>query len=131
MVLLLQGTDEELRVKLLRQGAQDYVIKPFLVKELRARVGNLMTAKRAEEALRERIAQLAEANQELESFSFSISPDLRTPMRRMSGFTKILLEDYAVDLSLEAQRHLELIHNNAVEMAHLIEDLLKFSRRTK
>lgn len=131
IVLLTAKADEALRVMLLREGAQDYVMKPFSVEELRARVMNLVTAKRAEEALRERTAQLAETNKELEAFNYSVSHDLRAPMRRMSGFAKILLEDYAADLPLDARRHLESIHNNAVEMAQLIEDLLKFSRLSR
>jgi signal transduction histidine kinase len=131
VVLLTAKADEELRVMLLREGAQDYVMKPFSVEELRARVRNLVTAKRAQEALRERTAQLAEANKELESFSYSVSHDLRAPARRVSGFAKILLEDYAAQLPLEAQRHLSSIQNNALEMAQLIEDLLKFSRLSR
>jgi signal transduction histidine kinase len=131
VVLLTAKADEELRVTLLREGAQDYVMKPFSVEELRARVGNLVTAKRAEEALKERTAQLAGANQELESFSYSVSHDLRAPVRRVSGFAKILLEDYAANLPPEAQRHLGSIEAGAQEMAKLIEDLLKFSRLSR
>jgi light-regulated signal transduction histidine kinase (bacteriophytochrome) len=98
---------------------------------LRARVGNLVTAKRAEEALRVRTGQLADANQELESFSYSVSHDLRAPVRRVNGFAQILLEDYAAHLPPEAQRHLGSIQAGAQVMAQLIEDLLKFSRLSR
>ena len=128
IILLTAKADEELRVTLLREGAQDYIMKPFSVEELRARVGNLVTAKRAKEVLEERTKQLADANKELEAFSYSISHDLRAPLRAVNGFANILLEDYAANLPAEVQRHLETIHDGAVKMEHLIDDLLIFSR---
>ena len=131
MILLTAKADEGLRVTLLREGAQDYVMKPFSVEELRARVGNLVTAKRAAEALRERTTQLAAANKELEAFSYSISHDLRAPLRAVQGFANILLEDYAADLPPEAQRHLGSICDGAAKMGQLIEDLLTFSRLSR
>jgi light-regulated signal transduction histidine kinase (bacteriophytochrome) len=103
-------------------------MKPFSVEELLARVGNLVSAKRAEEALRERTMQLADANKELEAFSYSVSHDLRAPLRRISGFANILLEDYAESLPPDAKRDLISVHEGAIQMGKLIEDLLTFSR---
>ncbi|HVF25205.1 MAG TPA: ATP-binding protein [Anaerolineales bacterium] len=131
VVLLTAKADEELRVTLLREGAQDYVMKPFSVEELRARVGNLVTAKRAGEALRERTTQLSEANKELDAFSYSVSHDLRAPLRAVSGFTNILLKDFAADLPPEAQGYLVSVQKGALKMGQLIEALLTFSRLSR
>ena len=131
IVLLTAKADEELRITLLREGAQDYVMKPFSVEELRARVGNLVTAKRAQEALRERTAQLADANTELEAFSYSVSHDLRAPLRTMSGFAQALIEDYGDHLPPEGQRYLGFIDHGANKMGLLIQDLLTFSRLSR
>jgi signal transduction histidine kinase len=76
----------------------------------------------------ERTAQLLTSNEELEAFSYSISHDLRSPLRAMDGFSRILLEEYATQLPPEAQRYLDLVRKNAQQMGHLIEDLLAFSR---
>jgi signal transduction histidine kinase len=81
--------------------------------------------------LGQRAEQLQAANQELEAFSYSISHDLRAPLRAMDGFSRILLEDYASQLPAEAQRYLGLVRDNAQQMGHLIEDLLAFSRLSR
>lgn len=78
-----------------------------------------------------RTAQLEAANQELESFSYSVSHDLRAPLRAMSGFSNILVEEYGKQLPKEAQRFLGIIEDNSRKMGSLIDDLLLFSRTGK
>jgi PAS domain S-box-containing protein len=81
-----------------------------------------------EHRVEQRTAQLEEANRELESFSYSVSHDLRSPVRAVSGFSKILSQDATSTLSTEGQRLLGIIQNEAVRMGALIDDLLTFSR---
>jgi PAS domain S-box-containing protein len=76
----------------------------------------------------ERTSQLEAANQELEAFAYSVSHDLRAPLRAMAGFSRILLEDYAPQVPIEAQDYLRRVHDNAQKMGQLIDDLLAFSR---
>ncbi len=71
---------------------------------------------------------LREANAELESFAYSISHDLRAPLRVLDGFSKALLEDYGPTLPPQAQRYLNLVREGAQNMSELIDDLLAFSR---
>ncbi len=77
--------------------------------------------------LERRATELAMANQELESFSYSVSHDLRTPLASIDGFARVVLQDYGPQLPTGAQRFLSLIHENAVAMNRLIDDLLTFS----
>jgi PAS domain S-box-containing protein len=81
-----------------------------------------------EQKINERTSQLLEANKELESFGYSVSHDLRTPLRAMDGFANILLEDYASLLDSEGKRMLNIIIANANKMSTLIDDLLALSR---
>jgi PAS domain S-box-containing protein len=81
-----------------------------------------------EQRVEERTAQLLTANKELESFSYSVSHDLRAPLRGIDGFANILLEDYYNKLDSEGQRLLNVIRGNTQKMGHLIDDLLAFSR---
>jgi signal transduction histidine kinase len=81
-----------------------------------------------EERIRERTSQLEAANKELESFSYSVSHDLRAPLRAINGFSRILSEDYAVQVPKEARRYLDLVQDNARKMGQLVDDLLNFSR---
>jgi len=76
----------------------------------------------------QRTAQLEAANRDLESFSYSISHDLRAPLRAINGFSRILNDDFSTQLSPRAQEYLKKIGDSGEKMAHLIADLLDFSR---
>ncbi len=84
-----------------------------------------------EQRVTERTAQLESANKELEAFSYSVSHDLRAPLRGMAGFARILMEDYAEQLPDDAVRSLKRIQDNAQKMGTLIDDLLAFSRLSR
>lgn len=76
----------------------------------------------------QRTAQLETANQELESFSYSVSHDLRAPLRWVVGFSEALMEDHGPSLDEEARRKIQIIQNEGRRMGVLIDDLLAFSR---
>ncbi|PYM71369.1 MAG: hypothetical protein DME10_16465, partial [Candidatus Rokuibacteriota bacterium] len=81
-----------------------------------------------EAQLNRRAEELQTANRELEAFSYSVSHDLRAPLRAMDGFTRILLAEEAGTLSPEGIRYLGLVRENAGYMGHLVDGLLTFSR---
>jgi PAS domain S-box-containing protein len=81
-----------------------------------------------EQRVSQRTAQLEAANKELEAFSYSVSHDLRSPLRAIDGFSHILLKNYTDKLDDEGKRQLNIVRDNAVRMARLIDDLLNFSR---
>jgi len=85
-------------------------------------------ADRLEKMVAERTAQLHEKAEEMEAFAYSVSHDLRAPLRAMGGFSRILTEGFSDNLPEEAQAHLERISSNASWMGQLIDDLLAFSR---
>jgi len=84
-----------------------------------------------ERRVAERTAALQAANQELEAFSYSVSHDLRAPLRALDGFSRILLEEHAPQLADEPRRYLRLLRQNAQQMGQLIDDLLTFSRLSR
>ena len=81
-----------------------------------------------EQRVADRTSELQEANKELESFSYSVSHDLRAPIRAIGGFCKLLVQDHEQQLDSEARRKLGVIKSEAARMAMLIDDLLAFSR---
>jgi PAS domain S-box-containing protein len=81
-----------------------------------------------EQRVADRTSRLQEANKELESFSYSVSHDLRAPLRAISGFCVLLTRDHQEQLDPEARRKLGVITSEAARMAALIDDLLAFSR---
>ena len=80
------------------------------------------------EDLKHRAIELEAAYKELETFSYSVSHDLRTPLVVIGGFSRVLLEKYSNHLDANGQRFLSIIHSNADKMLQLIDDLLTFSR---
>jgi len=84
--------------------------------------------RRAERGLRESQAKLEAANQELEAFTYSVSHDLRAPLRAVDGYSQAVIEDYGPQLPAEGQRQLRTIREGAQRMGTLIDDLLAFSR---
>lgn len=81
-----------------------------------------------EQRVRERTLELELANRELEAFSYSVSHDLREPLRAVNGFSQAVLEDYAEALPPEGREYLSAIRQGALRMGRLIDDLLAFSR---
>jgi len=78
--------------------------------------------------LEHRIAQLSVVNEELESFSYSVSHDLRAPLRHIDGFTRILRDEYSANLSDEGKHYLDRVIKAANEMGRLVDDLLNLAR---
>jgi PAS domain S-box-containing protein len=84
-----------------------------------------------EELVAQRTQELAAANKELEAFSYSVSHDLRSPLRSIDGFSHLLLDDYGSQLDPMASGYLQRIRTAAQRMAQLIDDLLQLSRVTR
>lgn len=84
-----------------------------------------------EQRVAERTIELEVSNKELESFSYSVSHDLRAPLRSIDGFSKILLEDYLESLGDRGQNYLQRIRAASQRMGQLIDDLLTLSRVTR
>ena len=116
---LLVGIDNSARKRaeelLLKAAAHQAEIGQQLNAELEQRVG-------------ERTLELKAANQELEAFSYSVSHDLRSPLRAIDGFSQVVLEKFGPLLPAEGQRHLRTIRQSAQKMGDLIDDLLTFAR---
>ena len=122
-------------VRAMQAGALDYVLKPFdltavlpvLSRALtmrRLRMENSELAKR----VRDHAAELEAANKELEAFSYSVSHDLRAPLRAVGGFAQMLRTESESHLSEQEKRHLDRICSSAAQMGELIEGLLNLSR---
>lgn len=149
----------ETAVAALNQGAYAYITKPFNMDEVHATIRNAIRQqrlllenqrlvenlqltnknladevaerKRTEEALAERTVALEAANEELEAFSYSVSHDLRAPLRSIDGFSQALLEDYVNKLDEQGKDYLTRIRSASQRMGQLIDDLLNLSHVTR
>jgi PAS domain S-box-containing protein len=123
----------DISLSLLQTGANKTVIGSFRditeKKRVEAELQNLTD--NLEATVQLRTAQLEAINKELDSFSYSVSHDLRAPLRAIDGYTKILLEEYGPKVDEQGKLIMETVRKNARRMGQLIDDLLAFSRLGK
>jgi PAS domain S-box-containing protein len=91
-------------------------------------IRDISERKQHEDALQEKNVQLQAAVNELDAFSYSVSHDLRAPLRAIDGFSRILLKQYAQILPEEPREYLQIVRDNTVRMGHLVDDLLAFAQ---
>ena len=132
-------------VDAMKAGALDYILKPFKLSAVLPVLARALTVRRLrmenavlEKSVRERTAELEvanreleAANKELEAFSYSVSHDLRTPLRHIDGFSQILAESHAAELTEPGQRLLQKVRDGARRLGLLIDELLNFSRLSR
>ncbi|HVY07464.1 MAG TPA: response regulator [Burkholderiales bacterium] len=148
-ILFLTAHGDESAIAGYQAGAVDFMTKPVQAAVLRSKVAafselfrksNALKAeieerRQAEERIRQlnielsdRVEDLAAANSELESFSYTVSHDLRAPLRQVSGFVSLLEESLGERKTPPDAEYIDLIQNAVTRMGHLIDDLLAFSR---
>jgi two-component system, sensor histidine kinase and response regulator len=109
-------------------GALDYVTKPLHVEEVRARVDTHLRLRAMQKELEKQTEQLKAANEELEAFAYSVSHDLRAPLRAINGFARILEERCGPTLPPEGIECLQKVQFASKRMDVLIQDLLSYAR---
>lgn len=132
VVLLTALTHREAMLKGWEAKADEYLFKPFHPDELVTRIRSLLSVvaerNKTNEEIRTYTRQLEQSNKEMESFSYSISHDLRAPLRAISGYCSILQEGHHSNFDAEARRLINNIIVNTRNMTVQIDDLLKFLR---
>ena len=148
--LLAEGKPYDLELGLVRADGERIwvrtvgrpVVENGRVVRVGGHIADVTDRRRIEEELRRlnaelgqrvsaRTADLERANKELETFAYSVSHDLRAPLRAMDGFSKALLEDYGGKLDEEGRHYLERIRAGAVRMGDLIDEILQLSRLSR
>lgn len=129
-------------VEAMKAGALDYILKPFdlrVILRVLARTQAMLRLRRENAALLERLSlrtveletanrELSAANRELEAFSYSVSHDLRAPLRTIDGLLRVVQEDFGTHVPADARQHIEAVLAQASRMSELIEDLLRLAR---
>ncbi|MDO8413968.1 MAG: PAS domain S-box protein [Gallionellaceae bacterium] len=128
-------TDYPLTIRHLDGQLTDVLYNASVYKDEQGRVLGVFAAardvtaqKQAEQEIRQRTTELQTANQELEAFSYSVSHDLRAPLRGIDGWSLVLLEDYGNKIDKQGRDYLQLVRSEAQRMGQLIDDLLQLAR---
>ena len=148
--LVADGEPSDLEVGLIRADGQriwvrvvgEAVIEGGCVVRVRGIIADVNDRRLVEEEIRalnaeleQRVAarttELERVNHELETFAYSVSHDLRAPLRAVDGFSKLLLDDYAAKLGEDGRHYLERVRTGAVRMGTLIDEILKLSRLSR
>jgi signal transduction histidine kinase len=122
---------EDLRIRISEMESEIYKQSEEILKVNTDLIGEIDERIKIEKALEKNLIQLEAVNKELEAFAYSVSHDLRAPLRAIDGYTKILSEDYYYSFDERGRKTTDTIIRNAKKMEHLIEDLLAFSRLGK
>ena len=122
-------------VEAMQVGALDYILKPFRVSAVLPVIARALAVRRLrienaelEQRVRERSAELEVANKDLDAFAFSVSHDLRAPLRAVIGFSDILVQDHADQLAPQVRELVDHIGRAGRQGEQLVRDLLRFSR---
>jgi light-regulated signal transduction histidine kinase (bacteriophytochrome) len=122
-------------VEAMKVGAFDYILKPFKVSVILPALSRALAMRRLrmentklERRLREHAADLEAANKDLEAFSYSVSHDLRSPLRAIDGYSAMLEEELGDKLDEAGRRLLNVVRDSSRKMGMLIDDLLAFSK---
>ncbi len=125
VILLSARAGEEAKASGIEMGADDYLVKPFSAMELQARIQTQLSLSDMRTTL---LRDLAASNRELESFSYSVSHDLRAPLRNINGLSEILLEEYSDKLDEQGKKYLKRIRLASKRMGQIIDDLLRLAK---
>lgn len=122
-------------VEAMRIGAFDYILKPFKLSAVLPVINRALSVRKLrlhnaelQRRISERTAELEVANKELEAFSYSVSHDLRAPLRAIAGFASFVQQDCASLLPVASQQNLQQVLDSVGRMGRLIDSLLEFSR---
>jgi PAS domain S-box-containing protein len=125
------GTELPVEISLSPMATPDGVLVTSVVRDVTERRRTEERIRKLNEDLARRVAELAAVNKELEAFSYSVSHDLRAPLRSIDGFSQALMEEHAGTLDETALDYLQRIRAATQRMSELIDDLLDLSRVTR
>jgi PAS domain S-box-containing protein len=125
------GSEFPVEISLSPLQTENGVLVSSAIRDISERMRAQEQILKLNEELHQWVIEVEHANKELEAFSYSVSHDLRAPLRAMDGFARIVMDEHAAQLPPEVQRYLRLVRENTQQMGQLIDALLSFSRLSR